>query len=115
MKSVPLQPKNLNVTTEIHPSVKRYADLSCALYVLGLSYDSLVSRALWEEPLNTLSLEMVNLLMKLASCVKENVASVRRCDLETPLVHPQQLPVCGRRLRRAARDRRGGLGVFCRS
>ena len=58
---------------EIHPSIKRYADLSCALYVLGLSYDSLISRSLWEDPLNTLSLEMVSLLMKLASCVKENV------------------------------------------
>ena len=89
MKSVPLQPKNLNVTTDIHPSIKRYADLSCALYVLGLSYDSLISRALWEEPLHTLSLEMVNLLMKLASCVKENVRLEGVCDVETPLVHSE--------------------------
>lgn len=73
MKSVPLQPKNLNVTGDVHLSVKRYADLSCAIYVLGLSYDMFVDRKLWEDSLNILSLEMVNLLMKLASCVKENV------------------------------------------
>ena len=73
MKSVPLQPKNLNVTGDVHLSVKRYADLSCAIYVLGLSYDMFVDSKLWEDSLNILSLEMVNLLMKLASCVKENV------------------------------------------
>ena len=70
---MPIQPKNLNVTTEVHPSVRRFAELSCSVYVLGLSYDMYVSKDLWEESVNALSLEMVNLLMKLASCVKENV------------------------------------------
>ena len=73
IRSVPIQPKNLNVTTEVHPSVRRFAELSCSVYVLGLSYDMYVSKDLWEESVNALSLEMVNLLMKLASCVKENV------------------------------------------
>ena len=27
VKSVPVQPKNLNITTEVHSSIKRYADL----------------------------------------------------------------------------------------
>lgn len=73
IRSVPVQPKNLNVTTDVHPSVQRFAELSCSVYVLGLSYDMYVSKDLWEESVNALSLEMVNLLMKLASCIKENV------------------------------------------
>ena len=81
MKAVPLQPKNLNVTGDVHLSVKRYADLSCAIYVLGLSYDMFVDRKLWEDSLNVLSLEMVNLLMKLASCVKENVGNIESYHL----------------------------------
>ena len=77
VKSVPIQPKNMNVTTEdVHPTVKRFAELSCAVYVLGLSYDLFLSKDLWEESVSSLSLEMVNLLMKLASCVKENVCFV---------------------------------------
>ena len=73
VKSVPVQPKNLNITTEVHSSIKRYADLSCGIYVLGLSYDMYMDKQVWTESMNVLALEMVNLLMKLASCVKENV------------------------------------------
>ena len=57
----------------IHSSIKRYADLSCGIYVLGLSYDMYMDKQVWTESMNVLALEMVNLLMKLASCVKENV------------------------------------------
>ena len=81
IRSVPVQPKNLNVTTDVHPSVRRFAELSCTVYVLGISYDMYVSKDLWEESVNALSLEMVNLLMKLASCVKENVRL--ECFVET--------------------------------
>ena len=73
VKSVPVQPKNLNITAEVHSSIKRYADLSCGVYVLGLSYDMYMDKQVWTESMNVLALEMVNLLMKLASCVKENV------------------------------------------
>ena len=73
VKSVPVQPKNLNITAEVHSSIKRYADLSCGIYVLGLSYDMYMDKQVWTESMNVLALEMVNLLMKLASCVKENV------------------------------------------
>ena len=81
IRSVPVQPKNLNVTTDVHPSVRRFAELSCSVYVLGISYDMYVSKDLWEESVNALSLEMVNLLMKLASFVKENVRL--ECFVET--------------------------------
>ena len=77
IRSVPVQPKNLNVTTDVHPSVRRFAELSCSVYVLGISYDMYVSKDLWEESVNALSLEMV----KLASCVKENVRL--ECFVET--------------------------------
>ena len=73
VKSVPVQPKNLNITAEVHSSIKRYADLSCGVYVLGLSYDMYMDKQVWTESMNVLALEMVNLLMKLSSCVKENV------------------------------------------
>ena len=73
VKSVPVQPKNLNITAEVHSSMKRYADLSCGIYVLGLSYDMYMDKQVWTESMNVLALEMVNLLMKLSSCVKENV------------------------------------------
>ena len=90
VKNVPVQPKNLNVTTNVHPSIKRFAELSCSVYVLGLSYDMYVSRDLWEESVNSLSLEMVNLLMKLASCVKENVNLKEVCEIiETASVHSE--------------------------
>lgn len=78
MKAVPVQPKNLEVDGEVHPSIRNYAELSCAVYVIGHSYESLVSRELWVEGMEALALEMVNLLMKLASCVRENVGE-RRC------------------------------------
>lgn len=74
VKSIPVQPKNLNVTSDVHVSIKRYADLSCGVYVLGLSYDMFVDQQVWMDSMNSLALEMVSLLMKLASCVKENVA-----------------------------------------
>ena len=73
VKSVPVQPKNLNVTNEVHSSIRRYADLSCGIYVLGFSYDMFLDKNIWMESMNVLGLEMVNLLMKLAWCVKENV------------------------------------------
>ena len=73
VKSVPVQPQNLNITAEVHSSMKRYADLSCGIYVLGLSYDMYMDKQVWTESMNVLALEMVNLLMKLSSCVKENV------------------------------------------
>ncbi|KAK8816886.1 hypothetical protein WA577_002680 [Blastocystis sp. JDR] len=72
VKAVPVQPKNLEVDGEVHPSIRNYAELSCAVYVIGHSYESLVSRELWAEGMEALALEMVNLLMKLASCVREN-------------------------------------------
>ena len=73
VKSVPIQPKNMNVTPDVHPTIKRFAELSCSIYVLGLSYEMFLGKDVWEESVISLSLEMVNLLMKLASCVKENV------------------------------------------
>ena len=55
-----------------------------------------MDKELWSEGMATLSLEMVNLLMKLASCVKENVGGgVRRERVEASLVHPEQLSVRG--------------------
>ena len=58
MKSVPVQPKNLEVTAEVHPSIKSYAELSCSVYVIGYSYEALVDKELWSEGMATLSLEM---------------------------------------------------------
>ena len=95
MKSVPVQPKNLEVTVEVHPSIKSYAELSCSVYVLGISYEMYVSKDLWEDSVSSLAQEMVNLLMKLASCVKENVGPLNGFHVETPHVHPEQLPLCG--------------------
>lgn len=80
VKSIPVQPRNLNVTNEVHSSIKRYADLSCGVYVLGLSYDMYMDKQVWLEPMNNLALEMVNLIMKLASCVKENVGPFIRVN-----------------------------------
>lgn len=108
VKAVPVQPRGLEVTDAVHPSIRRYAELSCAVYVLGLSYEPLLSRELWEEPMTALALEMVYLLMKLASCVKENVGAARRLHVEAALLHPQLVPLCRRGLRRAARGRGGG-------
>ena len=94
MKSVPVQPKNLEVTAEVHPSIKSYAELSCSVYVIGYSYEAL---------------EMVNLLMKLASCVKENVGGgVWRERVEASLVHPEQLSVRGGGVRVASHHHRSG-------
>lgn len=98
VKSVPVHPKNLNVTTEVHPAVKRFAELSCSVYVLGISYEMYVSKDLWEDSVSSLAQEMVNLLMKLASCVKENVGPLNGFHVETPHVHPKQLPLCGGRV-----------------
>lgn len=95
VKSVPVHPKNLNVTTEVHPAVKRFAELSCSVYVLGISYEMYVSKDLWEDSVSSLAQEMVNLLMKLASCVKENVGPASGCHVETTHIYPEQLPLCG--------------------
>ena len=109
MKSVPVQPKNLEVTAEVHPSIKSYAELSCSVYVIGYRYEALVDKELWSEGMATLSLEMVNLLMKLASCVKENVGGgVWRERVEASLVHPEQLSVRGGGVRVASHHHRSG-------
>ena len=109
MKSVPVQPKNLEVTVEVHPSIKSYAELSCSVYVIGYSYEALVDKELWSEGMATLSLEMVNLLMKLTSCVNENVGGgVWRERVETSIVHPEQLSVRGGGVRVASHHHRGG-------
>ena len=96
VKSIPVQPKNLNVTNDVHPSIKRYADLSCGVYVLGMSYDVFMDRQVWIESMNSLALEMVSLLMKLASCVKENVRIEHFIhSVEASFLYSQQLLICG--------------------
>ena len=77
MKAVPVQPIEVEVDGEVHAAIRNYAELSCAVYVIGHSYESLVSRELWSDGMAALALEMVNVLMKLASCVRDNVGAGR--------------------------------------
>ena len=111
VKSVPVHPMNLNVTTEVHPAVKRFAELSCSVYVLGISYEMYVSKDLWEDSVSTLAQEMVNLLMKLASCVKENVDLMNGFHIETTDVHSEQLSLCGGRVRGTSSERGSELAM----